>query len=169
MSQNNNTKATIYVGVDIAKQSLEVAQPGRSQELSNDAKGHRRFLHMLGKYPNPVHVILEASGGYERALVRVLHKANIALTVLEPSRVRAFAQAKGLRAKTDPIDARVLREFGQTLHPQPSLAPSEEQLRLAELVSRRSQLIDSQVAESNRSAHYIDPLLRRQAAGYLRL
>jgi transposase len=169
MSQNNNTKATIYVGVDVAKQSLEVAPPGRSQQLSNDATGHRRFVSGLGKYPEPVQVILEASGGYERALVRALHEANIPVSVLEPSRVRAFAQAKGLRAKTDPIDASVLREFGQTLHPQPSLPPTKEQLRLAELVSRRSQLIDSQVAESNRSAHYLDPLLRRQAAAYLRL
>jgi transposase len=169
MSQNNNTEASIYVGVDVAKQSLEVAQPKRSEQLSNDAQGHRRLLSLLGKHAKPVQVVLEASGGYERALVQALHAANIAVSVVEPSRVRAFAQAKGLRAKTDPIDARVLSQFGEAIRPQPTLAPSCEQVRLAELVNRRSQLIQSQVAESNRSAHYLDPLLRRQAAAYLRL
>jgi len=73
--------------------------------------------------------------------------------VVEPGGVRAFARAKGLRAKTDPIDAGVLRAFGEAIEPEPTLPPSQEQLRLGELVTRRTQLIDSLVAESNRSAH----------------
>ena len=167
MSQNNIT--TNYIGVDVAKKSLDLSGLGRSEELPNDAKGHRRFLSLLAKSAQPVHVILEASGGYEQALVRLLHEAKVAVSVLEPSRVRGFAQAKGLRAKTDPIDASVLRAFGEAIRPQPSLAPRPEQLRLAELVTRRAQLIESEVAESNRSAHYLDPILRRQAGVYLRL
>jgi transposase len=167
MSQNNIT--INYIGVDVAKKSLASAGVGRTQELSNDIKGHRRFLSLLAKSAQPVHVILEASGGYEQALVRFLHEAKIAVSVLEPSRVRAFAQAKGLRAKTDPIDANVLRAFGQAIQPKATLPPSQEQLRLAELVTRRTQLIESEVAESNRSAHYLDPMLRRQAGFYLRL
>ena len=167
MSQNNIT--TNYIGVDVAKKSLDLSGLGRSEELPNDAKGHRRFLSLLAKSAQPVHVILEASGGYEQALVRLLHEAKVAVSVLEPSRVRGFAQAKGLRAKTDSIDASVLRAFGEAIRPQPSLAPRPEQLRLAELVTRRAQLIESEVAESNRSAHYLDPILRRQAGVYLRL
>jgi transposase len=83
--------------------------------------------------------------------------------------VRAFAQAKGLRAKTDPIDASVLRAFGQAIQPQPNVAPSERELRLGELVTRRAQLVESQTAEINRSAHYLDRVVRRQARVYLRL
>jgi transposase len=169
MSQNNTTKTTIYVGVDVAKRGLAVNWAGGCRELSNDRKGQRRLLDLLGKSIHPVHVILEASGGYEQALVRLLHEANIAVSVLEPARVRAFAQAKGLRAKSDPIDAEVLSQFGEAIRPQPSLPPAKEQLRLAELVTRRTQLIESEVAESNRSAHYEDALLRRQASAYLRL
>jgi transposase len=168
MSQTNPTKTTIYVGVDVAKRSLALTGIGRCRELANDGKGHRRLLSLLGKSAHPVHVILEASGGYEQALVRTLHEHRIALSVLEPSRVRGFAQAQGLRAKTDPIDAEVLRAFGEAIRPQPTLAPCQEQVRLVELVTRRTQLIESQVAESNRSAHYLDPLLRRQAAAYRR-
>ena len=166
MSQNNNT--INYVGVDVAKKSLELDGVGCRRELANDANGHRRLLQLLAKSAQPVHVILEASGGYEQALVRLLHEAKIPVSIVEPFRVRSFARAKGLRAKTDPIDAKVLRIFGEAIRPQPSLAPRSEQLRLAELVTRRAQLIDSEVAESNRSAHYLDPLLRRQARTYLR-
>jgi transposase len=167
MSQTNIT--INYVGVDVAKKSLALNGVGSTQELPNEAKGHRRFLKLLAKSALPVHVILEASGGYEQALVRLLHEAKIAVSVVEPSRVRSFARAKGLRAKTDPIDASVLRAFGQAIEPKPTLAPSQEQLRLGELVTRRAQLIESEVAESNRSAHYLDPLLRRQAEVHLRL
>ncbi len=166
MSQNNNT--INYVGVDVAKKSLAVDGVGCCGELPNDAKGHRGLLRLLGKTAQPVHVIVEASGGYEQGLVRALHEANIPVSVVEPFRVRSFARAKGLRAKTDPIDASVLRAFGEAIRPRPSLPPRSEQLRLAELVTRRAQLIDSEVAESNRSAHYLDPLVRRQAKTYLR-
>src|SRR5436190_23735721 len=124
MSQNNNT--TNYVGVDIAKQTLAFDGVGRRQELLNDAQGHRRLIGLLSKSAQPLHVILEASGGYEQALVRALHEANIPVSVVEPFRVRSFARAKGLRAKTDPIDASVLRAFGEAIRPQPSLAPRSE-------------------------------------------
>ena len=167
MSQNNITPN--YIGIDVAKKSLALDGVGRLQELPNDAQGHRRLLSWLSKKTQPVHIILEASGGYEQAIVRLLHEAKIAVSVMEPSRVRSFARAKGLRAKTDPIDASVLRAFGQAIQPRPTLAPSQEQLRLGELVTRRAQLIDSEVAESNRSAHYLDKMIRRQAGANLSL
>lgn len=158
----------MYVGVDVAKQSLAVAGLGGCRELSNDAKGHRRFISLLGKSADSTHVILEASGGYEQALVQVLHEHQLRVSVVEPSRPRGFAQAQGLRAKTDPIDAEVLRAFGEAIRPAPTMPLSKEQLRLGQLVTRRAQLVESQVIESNRSAHYLDPLLRRQAKTYLR-
>jgi transposase len=167
MSQTNNN--IIYAGIDIAKQTLALDLPGERCQLANDPTGHGRVVKLLGKSAHPVHVIVEASGGYEQGLVRVLHQAHVCVSVVEPGRIRAFARAKGLRAKTDPIDAAVLRAFGEAIRPEPTLPPTQEQLRLAELVTRRSQLIDSLVAESNRSAHYRDPLLRRQATAYRRL
>ncbi|MEI6351826.1 MAG: transposase [Verrucomicrobiota bacterium] len=112
---------------------------------------------------------MEATGGYEQPVVRALHSVGIALSVLEPSRVRAFARAKGLRAKTDPIDAAVLRAFGEALVPRATTAPSAEQQRLGELVTRRRQLTESATCESNRAAHYTDTMARRQAAAFMRL
>jgi transposase len=167
MSQTNQN--IIYAGIDVAKGTLALDWPGGRRQLPNEAKGHREVVKLLCKSAAPVHVIVEASGGYEQALVRALHEAHLRVSVVEPGRIRAFARAKGLRAKTDPIDAGVLRAFGEAIQPEPTLPRSQEQLRLAELVTRRSQLIDSLVAESNRSAHYRDPLLRRQATAYQRL
>ena len=89
--------------------------------------------------------------------------------MLQPSRVRAFARAKGLRAKTDPIDAAVLRAFGEAICPPATAAPTAPQQRLGELVLRRRQLLEFTTAEANRSAHYRDPLTRRQAAATLRM
>jgi len=125
-------------------------------------------LSILAKAQN-VHVVLEASGGYEQPAVRVLHAAGVALSVLQPSRVRAFARAKGLRAKTDPIDAAVLRAFGEAICPPCTLAPSAQQERLGELVLRRRQLLEFTTAEAHRCAHYRAPLTRRQAAATLRM
>ena len=167
MSQTN--KDIIYAGIDIAKQTLAMDWPGGRCQFPNDARGQGRVVKFLGKSAQLVHVIVEASGGYEQALVRVLHEAQLCVSVVEPGRIRAFARAKGLRAKTDPIDAAVLRAFGEAIRPEATLPPSQEQLQLSELVTRRSQLIDSLVAESNRSAHYRDPLLRRQSSAYRRL
>jgi len=165
MSQNN---PTIYAGLDVAKDSLALEFQGRTYTLNNDPRGHARLVRILGGQPK-VHVILEATGGYEQPAVRALHGASITLSVLEPSRVRAFARAKGLRAKTDPIDAAVLRAFGEALAPRPSTAPTAQQQQMGELVTRRRQLTESATCEANRAAHYSDPMARRQAAVLLRL
>ena len=167
MSQTN--QSIIYAGIDIAKQTLALDWPEGRCQVANDATGQGRIVKFLGKSAQPVHVIMEASGGYEQALVHMLHQAQVCVSVVEPGRIRAFARAKGLRAKTDPIDAAVLRAFGQAIQPKPTLPPTQEQLRLGELVTRRSQLIDSLVAESNRSEHYRDRLLLRQAIAYRHL
>ena len=91
MSQNNST--TIYAGVDVAKATLELVLEGGSSSFDNDPKGHARILKLLAhaEAARPgvkVQVILEATGGYEATLVRALHLAGRAVSVLLPSRVR---------------------------------------------------------------------------------
>ncbi len=113
--------------------------------------------------------MLEATGGYEQPLVGAMHKAAIALSVIEPSRVRAFARAKGLRAKSDPIDAAVIAAFGHAIKPPATSPPSARQQRLASMVLRRRQLLDHVSMEANRSAHYQEPLLQAQARALLKL
>ena len=166
MSQNN--PPILYAGLDVAKDSLELHLADRSHGLGNDAKGHAQMLKLLRAHPG-VQVICEASGGYERAPVRALHAAALALSLVEAGRVRYFARAKGQRAKTDPIDARVLTEYGAALRPALTPPPPAQQERLQALDTRRRQLLETLVAERNRSSHYTETLCVRQAAALIRL
>lgn len=160
MSQNNLT--ILYVGLDVAKSSFQLDLAGKSHCLSNDPKGHTQLLKMLRTLPRP-HIVCEASGGYEKPIVRTLHAAAFSVSVVEAGRVRHFAKAKGLRAKTDPIDACLLSDYGRTFQPAATPPPSSQQIRLAELSTRRLQLIETLTAETNRAAHYTEKLCLRQS------
>jgi transposase len=166
MSQNN--MPILYVGLDVAKSSLQLDLAGKSHPLTNDAKGHARLLKLLRPHPT-VHVVCEATGGYEQALVRALHAAHVPLSIIEAGRVRHFAKAKGLRAKTDPIDAALLSEYGRSFKPAASKPPTAQQARLAQLSSRRLQLIAALIAATNQATHYVDPFCRRQSRQVCRL
>jgi transposase len=172
MSQNNLT--ILYAGVDVAKATLELGFEGASNSFGNDAKGHARILKLLakteaGRPGTNIQVILEATGGYEAALVRALHAAGRPVSVILPSRARHFAHAKNARAKTDPIDAGVLAAFGAAIQPAPTTPPSAGQSRLVELIGRRTQLVETRTAELNRAAHYTDKLLGQQSRQLLAL
>ena len=178
MSQNNLTHPipiTIYAGIDLAKATLELSLGGASHSLANDAKSHARILKLLAaaeKAAPPgakVQVILEATAGYEAALVRALDGAGQPLCVIQPSRGRHFAHARNQRAKTDPIDAGILAAFGEAIRPAPTAPPSGAQTHLAELVGRRAQLVETRTAELNRAEHYTDKLLCRQSRQLLAL
>jgi transposase len=159
MSQNNT--AILYVGLDVAKASLQLDLAGTAHALTNDAKGHRQLLQLLRAQPT-AHLVCEATGGYEQPVVRVLHAAQVPVSVVEAGRVRHFAKAKGQRAKTDPIDAAVLSAYGRACQPAATPAPTAQQARLAELSTRRLQLVATRTAETNRAAHYTDALCVRQ-------
>jgi transposase len=166
MSQNN--ASILYVGLDVAKTSLQLDLAGTPHTLTNDAKGHAQFLKLLTAHLG-AHVICEATGGYEKPVVRALHRAQCPVTVVEAGRVRHFAKAKGLRAKTDPIDALVLSEYGRTFKPEATPAPTAQQARLAELSTRRLQLLDTLTSETNRAEHYMDPFGVRQSRQLVKL
>ena len=172
MSQTNHT--IIYVGIDIAKATLELHLEGASYSLDNEGKDHLRLIKLLkaaeaARPGSKVHVILEASGGYEAALCTALHEAHCTLSIIQPGRVRHFASAKNRYAKTDRIDAAILAAFGAAIAPEATPPPSAAQRHLAELVRRRAQLMDMRTAELNRSAHYCDALLARQSRRLLAL
>jgi transposase len=160
MSQNNT--AILHVGLDVAKLSLQLHLAGRFHSLGNDAKGHTQLLKLLRAHPR-AQVVCEATGGYEQRVVRTLQAADIPVSIIEASRVRHFARAQGQRAKTDPIDAAVLTDYGATFKPTPTPAVSAHQQRLADVSQRRRQLIATRTAEHNRAEHYTDPLCMRQA------
>lgn len=160
MSQNN--ASILHVGLDVAKLSLELHLAGRFHSLANDPKGYAQLLKHLRAHSH-AHVVCEATGGYEQPVVRVLQAAGIPVSIVEAGRVRYFARAQGQRAKTDPIDAAVLSQYGATFHPPAAVAATPQQQRLADLCQRRRQLIHTLTVETNRAEHYTDPLCRRQA------
>ena len=171
MSQNNTTIR--YAGLDVAKATLQLSLRGASHALENNAKGHARIIKLLRtaerESGQKAHLIMEATGGYESAAAGALHKENIALSIMLPSRVRAFARAKGVLAKSDPIDADMLTAFGHAIAPAATPAPSPAQTALGALTTRRAQLVADRVAEENRAAHYQHKLLLRQHRAHLAL
>lgn len=166
MSQTN-IRPIIHVGLDVAKSSLELHVAGRSHSLGNDAKGYVQILKLLRPHPG-AHVVCEATGGYEQSVVRALHAADVPVSVVEAGRVRHFAGAQGRRAKTDPIDALVLAEYGAAIRPPATLPQTPCQQQMADLSQRRRQLVDSLVVERNRAEHYVNPLCKRQTRQMLK-
>ena len=100
--------------------------------MSNNEEGHQQLLALFAD-EKPGRIVLEATGGYERAVLHTLSRAGHAVSRLNPTRVRAFATAMGKLAKTDPIDAAVLAHLAQTLEEAPSQPLSPERERLREL------------------------------------
>jgi transposase len=142
----------VYCGVDVAKASLDAAIGEKEERhFSNDAAGQRELVKWLREHEAKVQVICEASGGYERALVQALGRAQIKVSLVQANRVRAFARAAGILAKTDRIDARVLCGFGQAMRPASLSLSRLEQERLRELESQRRHLSRLLVMERNRA------------------
>ena len=147
-----------FLGVDVAKPTLAIQFPDQTWSTANTAQGHASFVarcQALG----PVHVICEATGGYERALVLALHQAGIAVSVINPRQVRDFARACGRLAKTDAIDAALLRDYGEKLRPPADPPPAEGAEEFAELVRARQELVALITDEINRREHARLPTL----------
>jgi transposase len=162
--QANN--AVVYAGVDVAKATLQLHLQGQQHEFSNTPKGLHQLCAHLQKVPS-VHVVCEATGGYERAMVRVLHQGQIPVSVTNPARVRAAAQAQGERAKTDQIDARGLTDYGQRYQPEPTPPTSATQDRLVALTQWLKQLIHGRALAKTQAEHHQEPFVRRQHAKLL--
>jgi transposase len=156
----------IYFGVDVCKATLVFYGPGLEGALSNDALGQRRLLARL---PKDAHLIIEASGGYERELVAKAHAAAVALSVVNPRQVRDFARGVGRRAKNDPIDAQMLARFGAEVTPSAAIAPSAVELSLNELVTVRQQLVEQRTVLLQQSAQHRGKLVRSLDRAHLRL
>ncbi|MGB2753785.1 MAG: transposase [Phycisphaerae bacterium] len=142
---------TLYVGIDVAKDSFDVASDpsGLALSLPNDPTGRQRLLDALQNHPVAL-IVMEATGGYERSLVADLIGAGHKVVVANPRQVRDFARGIGQLAKTDRIDAQVLARFASMVKPKPRQESSQQAVNLAELVTRRRQLSDLMTQESNR-------------------
>ncbi len=160
---HNHFNATPWVGIDVSQEWLDVAVLGppdrverfrctrRSEELA-------RLAERLLAYA-PQGVVLEATGGLENVVISVLGAAGLAVMRVNPKRVRDFARAHGLLAKTDALDAYALALFGARRQPRLRPFPEAERQRLQAWVTRVRQLTVQRAKERTR---------RKQSPGELR-
>lgn len=150
------------VGVDVSKDKLDFAFADGKQTRSIDNAPKQIVKELIGRINNPEStiVVMEATGGYEGRLVTLLHEHKIALAVVNPRRVRDFADGIGRDAKTDRLDAQVIAFYGQVVKPEAQVAKSEEDKKLKALVERRRQLLDLINQESNRLKQTTDQEIR---------
>jgi len=156
----SNLSEGICVGIDVSKTQLDVAigESGESWSAVNDDIGIGQTVARLQTL-GPRLVVVESTGGLESRLVRELYTHQVAVALVNPSRVRDFAKSLGLLAKTDKIDARLLARFARATQPAPTCLPSEEEQWLSAMILRRRQLIDMRTAELNRLSG-VHPALR---------
>lgn len=142
----------VVVGIDVSKDRLDVhvLPSGNSFALVNDDAGVRELCERLGRLA-PERVALEATGGLETLAVAALSGAGLPVVVVNPAQVRAFAGALGKRAKTDALDAAVIAAFVAATRPELRPLPDAEARALADLVTRRRQIVQMIVAEQNRA------------------
>lgn len=148
---------SVFIGIDVAKASLVVAlRPcGEQFQVGNDAGGLRELARRLNGLPVG-RILLEATGGYERAAVAAL-APRWPVVQVSPHRARAFATSMGRIAKTDPIDAAMLAHLAQVIEATPVQPPSPEQAHLQALVQRREQLVSHRDDERRRLQQATDP------------
>jgi transposase len=154
----------IYVGIDVSKERLDVAvrPEGGGFAVSRTGAGIDELIERLKNLSIRL-VAIEATGGFETVVAAGLAGAGLPV-VVNPAQVRAFAQALGKRAKTDPIDAAVIAHFAEATKPQLRQLPDATTRLLAELVARRRQIVEMIGAESQRARHITAPRLKKGLA-----
>ena len=169
---NNVGNAVVGVGVDVSKDALDGAvRNGVSFRHDNSTTGIaqivKRLQDLQASVSAPLLVVVEATGGLEVPVVRGLQKAGIAVAVANPQRVREFAKATGVLAKTDRLDAAVLAHFAEAVRPEPRPLPDEQTQALDALASRRNQLVDMRTMETNRLASCVNGRVRANLKKHL--
>jgi transposase len=153
-----NDASALVVGIDVAKDTLEVASSaGEHWQVGNDPAGQEALRDRL-READPALIVLEATGGYEVAVVAVLGQAALPVVVVNPRQVRQFARSLGRLAKTDAIDAQVLVSFGVHVAPEVRPLPDEQTQLLEALLTRRRQLLGMIQAERNRLLLAVGPV-----------
>jgi transposase len=144
--------AARVIGIDVSKDKIDIsdAEGKLKKEVQNSTESIVKHLVRRIDRPAEAFVVCEATGGYERLLVKALHEAGIAVCVANPFQVRQFAKGMGVIEKTDPIDAQLLRRFGEVAELLPTAPQSAAQEHHEALVRRREQIMDLVSQEQNR-------------------
>ncbi len=155
----------IVVGIDVAKDRLDICvrPSGESFVVARNSAGIEDLTERLKRLAPRV-VAIEATGGFETVVAAGLAAAGVPIIVVNPAQVRAFAQALGKRAKTDPIDAAVIAHFVEATKAQPRPLADETTRLLADLVTRRRQIVEMMAAEGQRDSRLTNKRLKNSIA-----
>jgi transposase len=156
-------------GVDVSKQFLDLATgpAAEVQRLVHDAAGIDAIVE-LAQRERPDRIVVEATGGWESALVAVLAHAGLPVVIVNPRQVREFARATGKLAKTDELDARTLCAFALAVKPPLRPLKDEQAQILDALVTRRQQLLQMRTAEKNRLALSTPGIVQRNLKEHIK-
>ena len=144
--------APVFVGIDVAKDKLDLACSDAKELLTvdNDARGIARIVQQLQKANGkPACIVVESTGGLERPLLNALLDAQLPVALVNPQRVRHLAIGLNILAKTDPIDAAVLMRFARLAEPRLAQRRSANQSELDTLMTCRRQLVLTRTAQTN--------------------
>jgi len=160
----------IFVGIDVSKDRLDVhvLPRGEAFGVARNGQGLEELVERL-RALSPTLVAVEATGGFETIVAAAIAGAKLPLAVVNPAQVRHFAQALGKRAKSDPIDAFVIARFAEAVKPEPRGIPDEAARLLAELVSRRRQILEMLVAERQREKRAANPRVTKSLARTIKM
>jgi transposase len=155
----------IAVGIDVSKDRLDVAvhPGGLAFMVERNGAGLEQLVKRLTQLA-PTIVAIEATGGFETVAAAAVGGAGLPIAIVNPAQVRAFAKALGQRAKTDPIDAAVIAHFAAATHPEPRPLPDEATRFLADLVTRRRQIVEMIGAERQREKRAMSKHLKKSIA-----
>ena len=167
--KNTNAKATTqgldYIGIDVAKDHLDVNLGGKVRQFDNTKQGVRRLLREV---PPDAQLVVEATGHYHLRLLHAAHEAGVAISVVNPAWVRFFAKSGGKIAKTDKIDALIITAFAQAHQPKPSAPSAPNVMKLRQLQGVRETFIAQRVECQNHLEGLLDPALRRMLKARIR-
>ncbi len=151
-----NVQDRIVVGIDVAKDRIDVATdpPHRVLSVATDKDGLRQLKEYLQSYDVAL-------------VVAALRAADLPVAVVNPARVRDYANACGAFAKTTAIDAAILASFGRRIQPAPSALRSAVVERIDALLTRRRQLVGMRTMERNRIQQVNERFSKKQITQHI--
>jgi transposase len=157
-------------GIDVSKEWLDIAIEGKVHRIDQTVKSVNGFIKRYWREGEATLAVLESTGGYERLAARCLSEAGLEVHIAHPNKVRDYAKAKGIAAKTDALDAKILEGYGHFIDPEEVHGlPSKAQWRLQDLHGRLAQLKESEHQERCRLALAKEVEVKRSHRGLLKV
>jgi len=158
MAQNG----PVVVGIDVSKDKVDacVRALALQRTCPSSAQGHRQLVGWLRKH-RVNKAVMEASGGYERSWAKILRESGIEVRIVDPKRVRSFAQSAGRLAKNDAIDAEMIAWFAETFSEAPGQVHDAAHEELVGLVKARMALVDLKARLEAQGQHAASGAVRK--------